>query len=91
MSKYTIDFLTWLKGLFYTETEVDNLLENKLNTSEAQAQVTKFTNKDRVNIDRLLRYMENDGAENFYTLALKATSDEADGITETNTFTQDAF
>lgn len=71
MAKYTTDFLTWLKGLFYTETEVDNLLEQKINNTEVQGQVTKFTNKDRINIERLLNYMENGSGNNYYTLTLR--------------------
>ena len=83
MARFTTDFLTWLKGLFYTETEIDNLLENKLNTSEVQAHVTQFTNKDRINIDRLMRYMDNDGASDFYTLKLTGSSDTIDTINTT--------
>ena len=70
MARFTTDFLTWLKGLFYTETEVDTLLDKKINTVDVQAKVTSFTNKDRINIDRLINYMENGSGTDYYTLDL---------------------
>ena len=72
MAKYTTNFLTWLKGLFHTKTEVDNLLETKINTVDVQGKITSFTNKDRINIERLINYMENGSGSNYYTLTLKA-------------------
>ena len=71
MAKYTTNFLTWLKGLFHTKTEVDNLLETKINTVDVQGKITSFTNKDRINIERLINYMDNSSGSDYYTLDLK--------------------
>lgn len=48
------------------------LTDTKLNIVDAQSEVTRFTNKDRINIDRLINYMENGSGSNYYTLDLKA-------------------
>jgi len=61
MAKFTTDFLTWLKGIFYTETEVDTLLDKKINTVDVQGKITSFTNKDRINNERLTRYITTTG------------------------------
>ena len=84
MAKYTTNFLTWLKGLFHTKTEVDNLLETKINTVDVQGKITSFTNKDRINIERLINYMENGSGSDYYTLDLKGVKgalELSEGIT----------
>ena len=70
MARFTTDFLTWLKGLFHTKTEVNTLLDKKINTVDVQGKITSFTNKDRINIERLINYMENGSGSNYYTLTL---------------------
>ena len=59
MARFTTDFLTWLKGLFHTKTEVNTLLDKKINTVEVQGKITSFTNKDRITIERLIERMNN--------------------------------
>ena len=87
MARFTTDFLTWLKGLFHTKTEVNTLLDKKINTVDVQGKITSFTNKDRINIERLINYMENGSGSNYYTLTLRATSSHAFSETVNNAAT----
>jgi len=59
MARFTTDFLTWLKGLFHTKTEINTLLDKKINTVEVQGKITSFTNKDRITLERLIERMNN--------------------------------
>lgn len=52
--------------------DVMDALDTKQNEVETQAKVTQFTNKDRINIERLINYMENGSGSNYYTLTLRA-------------------
>ena len=87
MARFTTDFLTWLKGLFHTKTEVNTLLDKKINTVDVQGKITRFTNKDRINIERLINYMENGSGSNYYTLTLRATPVHAFSETVNNAAT----
>ena len=87
MARFTTDFLTWLKGLFHTKTEINTLLDKKINTVDVQGKITSFTNKDRINIERLINYMENGSGSNYYTLTLRATPAHAFSETVNNAAT----
>ena len=50
---------------------VKTVLDTKQNEVETQAKITSFTNKDRINIERLINYMENGSGDNYYTLTLR--------------------
>ena len=58
---------------------VKTVLDTKQNEVETQAKITSFTNKDRINIERLINYMENGDSDNYYTLDLKGARGNVSG------------
>lgn len=58
---------------------VKTVLDTKQNEVETQAKITSFTNKDRINIERLINYMENGDSDNYYTLDLKGARGNLSG------------
>ena len=58
---------------------VKTVLDTKQNEVETQAKITSFTNKDRINIGRLINYMENGAGDNYYTLDLKGARGNLSG------------
>ena len=66
---------------------VDSALALKQNEVETQSKIVGFTNKDRIDISRLLNYMENGSSNNYYTLKLEMGMSQNDSTFPTSIHT----